>query len=119
MEALANVSIDAWPIAAVCILILFDIVSGLGKAYATGTLSSKTMRDGLMHKATYFALVVLFVAVEVFQQHFEVLPEVPTTLALCIYICATEFFSVLENLVAINPELKQWPILAQLFDKEV
>ena len=118
MEELANVSIDAWPIIAVCILVALDIVSGLGKAYATGTLSSKAMRDGLMHKATYFVLIALFVAVEVFQQHFEVLPDVPTTLAICVYVCATEFVSVLENLTQINPELKEWPVLSKLFAKE-
>lgn len=119
MEGLANVSIDAWPIAAVCVFVLLDIVSGLGKAYVTGTLSSKEMRDGLMHKSAYFALIALFAALEVFQQHFEVLPNVPTTLSVCIYVCVTEFCSVLENIVAINPDIKKWPIFAQLFGKEV
>lgn len=118
MQELANVSIDAWPIMAVCVLVVLDVVSGLGKAYVTGTMSSKAMRDGLMHKATYFVLIALFVAVEVFQQHFEVLPGVPTTLAICVYVCATEFVSVLENLTAINPELREWPVLSKLFDKE-
>lgn len=119
MKELANVSIDAWPIAAVCVFVLFDIASGFGKAYVTGTLSSKEMRDGLMHKSAYFALIALFASLEVFQQHFDVLPNVPTTLAVCIYVCVTEFFSVLENIVAINPDIKKWPIFAQLFDKEV
>ena len=119
MEELANVSIDAWPIAAVCVLVLLDIVSGLGKAYVTGTLSSKAMRDGLMHKATYFGLIVLFVAVEVFQQHFDVLTNVPTTLAICVYVCVTEFVSVLENLTVINPELREWPVLSKLFEKDL
>ena len=118
MEELANVSIDAWPISAVCVLVLFDVASGLGKAYVTGTLSSKEMRDGLMHKSAYFVLIALFASLEVFQQHFDVLPNVPTTLAVCIYVCATEFFSVLENIVAINPDIKKWPIFAQLFDKK-
>lgn len=119
MEELANVSIDAWPIAAVCVFVLLDIASGLGKAYVTVTLSSKEMRDGLMHKSVYFVLIALFASLEVFQQHFDVLPNVPTTLTVCIYVCATEFFSVLENIVAINPDIKKWPIFAQLFDKEV
>lgn len=118
MEELANMSIDTWPIAAVCVFVLLDIVSGLGKAYVTGTLSSKEMRDGLMHKSAYFALIALFVCLEVFQHHFEVLPNVPTTLAVCVYVCATEFFSVLENIVAINPEIKKWSIFANLFNKE-
>lgn len=118
MEELTNVSIDAWPIAAVCVFVLLDVVSGIGKAYATGTLASKNMRDGLMHKSAYFALIALFVCLEIFQQHFEVLPNVPTTLAVCVYVCATEFFSVLENIVAINPEIKKWPIMEQLFDKK-
>lgn len=118
MEELANVTIDAWPIAAVCVFVLLDIVSGFGRAYVTGTLSSAEMRDGLMHKSAYFALIALFVCLELFQRHFEVLPNVPTTLAVCVYVCATEFFSVLENIVAINPDIKKWPIFAQLFDKK-
>ena len=118
MEELANVSIDAWPIAAVCVFVLLDIVSGFVKAYVTGTLSSKEMRDGLMHKSAYFALIALFVCLEIFQRHFEVLPNVPTALAVCVYVCATEFFSVLENVVAINPDIKKWSIFAQLFDKK-
>ena len=118
MEELANVSIDAWPITAVCVFVILDIASGFGKAYATGTLSSKEMRDGLMHKSAYFALIALFTCLEIFQQHFEVLPNVPTTLAVCVYVCVTEFFSVLENIVAINPDIKKWPIFAQLFDKK-
>lgn len=118
MEVLANVSIDAWPIAAVCVFVLLDIGTGLAKAYATGTLSSKEMRDGLMHKSMYFALIALFACLEVFQQHFEVLPNVPTTLAVCVYVCATEFFSALENIVAINPDIRKWPIFSQLFDRK-
>ncbi len=118
MEKLVNVSIDAWPIAAVCVFVLLDIVSGVVKAYVTGTLSSKEMRDGLMHKSAYFALIALFACVEVFQQHFEVLPGVPTTLCVCIYVCSTEFFSVLENIVVINPDIKKWPVMEQLFDRK-
>lgn len=118
MEELANVSIDAWPIAAVCVFVLLAIVSDFGKAYVTGSLSSNEMRDGLMHKSAYFALIALFVCLEIFQKHFEVLPNVPTTLAVCVYVCATEFFSVLENIVVINPDIKKWPVFAQLFDKK-
>lgn len=117
MEELANVSIDVWPISAVCVFVLFDIVSGLVKAYVTGTLSSKEMRDGLMHKSAYFALIALFACVEVFQQHFEVQPAVPTTLCICVYVCTTEFFSSLENIVVINPDIKKWPIMKNLFDR--
>lgn len=118
MQELTNISIDAWPISAVCVLVLLDIVSGVVKAYVTGTLSSKEMRDGLMHKSAYFALIALFACVEVFQQHFEVLPDVPTTLCISIYICTTEFFSVLENIVVINPDIKKWPVMEQLFDRK-
>lgn len=118
MEKLANVSIDAWPITAVCVFVLLDIVSGLCKAYVTGALSSKEMRDGLMHKSAYFALIALFACVEVFQQHFDVLPGVPTTLCVCVYVCTTEFFSVLENIVVINPDIKKWPIMEKLFDRK-
>lgn len=118
MEEFAIVSIDGWPIAAVGVLVFLDVASGLIKAYAVGTLSSKAMRDGLLHKSAYFLLIALFVAIEVMQQHFEVLPGIPTTLVICVYICGTEFISVLENLVAINPELKQFAVLQKLLEKE-
>lgn len=116
MQIISNMhlSIDGWPIAAVCLMVILDIVTGLMKAFATGTVQSSVMREGLFHKATYFILILLFAVVEVLQMHFDILPELPTALAICVYVVATEIISIIENISIINPELTQWPIIKQV-----
>lgn len=109
-----HLSIDGWPIAAVCLMVILDIVTGLMKAFASGTVQSSVMREGLFHKATYFILILLFAAVEVLQMHFDILPELPTALAICVYVIVTEIISIIENVSIINPELAQWPIIKQV-----
>lgn len=110
----AAISIDCWPIAGVLVFICIDVITGLIKAYKAKKVASAVMRDGLLHKSTYLILVILFTAVEVFQQHFEIAPDFPTTLTVCVYICATEIVSVCENLAAINPDIANWPFISAI-----
>ena len=118
MEELTGLSIDGWPLIAVTVFVALDIVTGLIKSGMVGEWSSGVMREGLAHKCTYYLLIVVFTAVEVFQHHFDVLPDVPTALAVCVYVIGIEFISVIENPVAINPELSDFAPIKKLFGGE-
>lgn len=114
-----GITIDWWPIAAVGFLVALDVITGLLKGWATHTLSSKVMREGLVHKATYALMIVLFVGVEILQQHFVVWPDFPTVSVICGYICVCEIISFFENLIAIYPDLADWPIIDKILTHEM
>lgn len=92
-------------IIAAAVLILLDYVSGIAKAFATHTVSSAKMRDGLWHKSGYVLVIVLGVIVDETQKHIDLGINVPVTVAAGIYICLTEITSILENAAIINPDL--------------
>lgn len=115
---LAGISIDLWPVAAVLIFIALDILTGWAKAFATSTLSSKVMRQGLLHKFTYVLIVVVCIAVEVLQKHYQFWPDFPTTAAFCGYICITEVISIFENLAEVNPEIRAWPLVSAIVNHD-
>lgn len=88
-------------------IIVLDIVSGLAKAVFKDGFNSAKMREGLGHKLTYIIALVLAVLIEygcVFLDlGFEVTMLQP---AVGVYIVLTEVGSILENIVAINPNLQ-------------
>lgn len=106
--------IDSAPVIFALVMMFFDIVSGLLKGFCTYSLSSTVMREGLIHKAVYILIILLFASFEVAQQYFVTGLDIPTTLAACIYIITAELLSVLENMVEIAPEIGEWPIIKQL-----
>ena len=114
-----GVCIDSAPVIFALLMMLFDIVSGLLKGFCTYSLSSTVMREGLIHKAVYILIILLFALFEVAQHYFVMGLDIPTTLAACIYIITAELLSVLENMVAIAPEIGEWPIIKQLMGLDV
>lgn len=87
------------------ILIVLDYVTGLMKAFATRTVSSSKMRAGLYHKAGYAVVIALAFLLEHGQQYVNLGFTVPLIAPVCLYIVFAEIVSVLENAVALNPEL--------------
>lgn len=87
------------------ILIVLDYVTGLLKAFATRTVSSSKMRAGLYHKAGYAVVIALAFLLEHGQQFVNLGFTVPLITPVCLYIVFAEIVSVLENAVALNPEL--------------
>lgn len=112
-------SVDCWPYVAVIVLVLLDILTGLVKAFTQGNVSSYIMREGLTNKLMYFLLLVTFTAVNFVQAMLNVWPDFPTVEAIAVYICVTEIVSILENIVAVNPEIGKWPIIKQLYESKV
>lgn len=120
-EDIAALKECIYPVAAVVVLVLLDILSGIVKAGLAGELNSTKMRTGLGHKAAYFMLLILFMLVQVLQIHFEFWPEFPTVSIISALICVCETISVLENICHINPEIAEWPLIKELMEhnKEV
>ncbi len=93
-------------------LIVGDYITGVAKAIAAHDINSEKMRTGLWHKATYIFAVSLGVLIDFAQQqHIDLGFSVPIATAACIWISLTEITSILENLVEINPELADSPVL--------
>ena len=99
----------------VCVFILFDIGSGLLKALHAGDLDSTKLRKGLYHKIA--ELLILFGAgfLEYSLHYFGYGSDIPILKAIAIYICATEFVSVTENISIVSPTLGNF--LEKYFDK--
>lgn len=87
------------------ILIVLDYATGLLKAFATRIVSSSKMRAGLYHKAGYVTVIALAFLLEHGQQYVNLGFAVPLIAPVCLYIIFAEVVSVLENAVALNPEL--------------
>lgn len=103
-------------IIAAAVLIVLDYVSGIAKAFATHTVSSDKMRNGLWHKSGYVLVIILGVIVDETQKHIDLGINVPVTVAAGVYIALTEITSILENAAIINPDLSAG--LQQIFKSD-
>ena len=94
--------------------IAMDFFTGLLKAFATGSFSSKVMRQGLFHKVSLLCVLALGWLMEYAQRYIDLGVVVPAGAAACVYIILMEAGSILENLCRINPDLratKLWKLL--------
>lgn len=95
-----------------------DILTGFAAAAKNHVIMSGKMREGLWHKAGFFGLIVLGVVVEVatiwagihVDELGVAIPRIPSVIAICGLIVATEIISVMENLQKLNPQIMTLPI---------
>lgn len=93
-------------IAAVLILILLDIVFGIGNALASHTYSSEKMRQGIGHKCTELGFMLVGVVVDgTIAGGFDLGYTAPVLTAICAYLCIMEIGSLLETFALMNPQL--------------
>lgn len=85
--------------------ILFDLASGLLKAFKNQDYSSTIMREGLYHKAGSILCIVFGVMVDYAQSLVDLGVSVPMAMTVCAYIILMEIGSIIENVCAINPEI--------------
>lgn len=92
---------------AVCAAIVFDVVSGLIKAFALDKVSTTCMRRGLFNKAALLLVVLLAIACDWSTYYIDLGFVLAGTLATGVtaIIVLMEIMSVLENVVEINPQL--------------
>ena len=102
-------------IAITATIIVLDIITGILKAYITGTLSSKKMREGLIHKSTYAVIMTMGKLLEYGETQIDLGYNAPLFGPICAYIIITEITSILENITEINPELKNSKIIQLIY----
>lgn len=111
-----QIPVNSFEIIIPMIFIILDVISGVLKAFFQKTLSSLKMREGLMHKAAYILVIILAVLLQVSSVVFNFGFEIPSVLAVAIYICCAEVVSIIENIGEMNPQLSN-SSLFKLFDK--
>lgn len=100
---------------ALCILILLDMLFGFAAAYKDGRVQSSAMRTGLWHKASEFGVVALAdVADGMLLGGIDLGYSAPILTGTLVVICVTEFISISENLVKLNPELADLHVFDRL-----
>ena len=104
---------------AVCLFILFDIVTGIIKALYTDGLNSTYLRKGLFHKLSELIAVVGAFLLEYGMNYINLGVDVPLLKVTTAYICVMELISILENLSEVNPTLDRLfkPYLEKLKQK--
>lgn len=104
----------------VLVFILFDIVTGLMKAFYNDGLNSTVLRKGLFHKLSEVVAVAGAGLAEVGMRYINLGFEIPMLHSVAIYICLMEFVSIAENISEVNPQLGKFfaPYLAKLKAKQ-
>lgn len=98
---------ETWLSVAVLIFIIIDYITGVINAALKKSISSRKMREGLGHKATYIILLSVCYTIDTIQLNTEL--NLPTKLFPIVScgILLIELTSIIENICEINPELKQ------------
>lgn len=110
---------QVWAIAIACAFMVMDILTGFIGAVINGNVSSAKMRVGLGHKTLLCCLIAVAVMIELAGTHIAGLgfSGVSVTVV-CAYIIIMEVASILENVCAAYPELRDTPLM-RIFDHDV
>ena len=92
------------------VMILLDVVVGFAGAVRNKDVQSAKLRDGLWHKAGFVGLIALAYIIQYATLYADLGFEIPTVMAVCVYVIVTEIVSVFENLCVLNPELVNSPL---------
>lgn len=82
---------------------LLDCVTGFIGAAIRREISSTKLREGIMHKLAFALALVFGVVLQCSSQVVDLGVEVPSMLAICVYIVFTECISIVENICKMNP----------------
>lgn len=110
--------IDPTAVMIALVLMGLDILLGLAGAIKDKDVQSSKMREGLWHKAGSIGLIVLAYVLEVAVDHVDLGVIFPGVVIVCAYIILMEVGSCLENLVVLNPELRNNPIMKVFATRE-
>lgn len=85
------------------VMMLFDYITGVMKAWHMNAISSSKLRDGLNHKAGECIIILI----AVFLQKTLGTPK-EITIFVSIYIIIMEIISIIENLDEIGVKIPSW-----------
>ena len=102
-------------ISAMLLLTLLDVLFGLLHARVSHTFSSQKMSEGIGHKGTSLGFVAVADIVDgTIIGGLDLGFSSPVLVVACTYLCIMEISSLLEQFVAINPQLGDSPIFRLL-----
>ena len=84
--------------------IVLDIASGITKALKRGDLSSKIMRQGLLHKFSYVLVLALSWLIDFGSDYLDMNFPLNLFTACAVFVCTTETLSIIENDLQVLPE---------------
>ena len=111
-------------------LAIADFVTGIIKAYVTGTLNSTKMRKGGINKIGELVVMTTACGLEAginqLSQYYDISKELAsitgtaTAIIIFSYITVMEVVSILENFAEINPDASRWinKLLEHLKERE-
>ena len=105
MDTIQLPTVDGWLAVIVVFFVLLDIATGITKAIKEGTFSSSGLREGGAHKASYFALIALGWGLDWGMMHADLGVTLPAYASICAFVIAIEIVSIVENIVAVNPNI--------------
>ena len=107
-------------IMSVLILICLDFIAGFSGALLTKSVSSKRMREGILHKFMEIVLMALATVIDgALLGGFDILDGNPVLVVTCGYLALMEVISVLEIIGRYNPDIAEDnPILGLVQSKE-
>ena len=94
------------PLLVSLVFVLFDVLTGWLKAITTASMNSSIMRSGLMRKVGEIIAVVFGYVCQHCLPLIGVAIDVPFAGAIASYIVITETASIIENICAMNPKLR-------------
>ena len=102
----------------VLIMILLDVVVGVTLSFMKKSFSTEKMREGIYHKASLLMILLLGWLCDTAMIHVPELGLPQLIMFSCeVIIFLMELASILENLVKMNPELSDNPLLKYFTSK--
>lgn len=104
----------------VIVLIAFDVVTGLTKAFKNRNLKSQCLREGLLYKCGEIFAVFGGWLFEFSNQQLQMGIDIPLKTMIVTYIAMMEIVSIAENIAEINPEMAKLftPYLEKVQEKK-
>lgn len=100
-----NLDSTTWCFLIVTVVMVLDIVTGIIKSVYNGKFSSEDLRKGLTHKLVYVVILTLAWFIEQAEMHVDLGISWPLVVPVTVALSAIDIVSILENAVAIDPEL--------------
>lgn len=102
-------------ITAVLVLMVLDILFGLGNAFSKHEYSSEKMRQGIGHKCAELGFILVGVIVDAtIIGGFDLGFSAPVLVSICVYLALMEIGSLLETFALMNPQLAGSPLFRLL-----
>lgn len=95
----------SWCFLIVTVIMTLDIVTGVIKSIYNRSFSSEDLRKGLAHKLVYVVIMILAWFIEQAEMHVDLGISWPLVVPVTVALSAIDVISILENAVAVDPEL--------------